>query len=76
MDPRHPMLDFVGEEVEITGSIIDGRKPHPYASYFYRYPGDPNVYEITFHLVGRDQYVYRSSNDPKARQAALNGILA
>ena len=64
MDQNHPMLEFVDPEVVITGSVIDGRAKQ--SVFFYRYPTDPNqrVYEISFHHVGRNGYVFKSSDDP------------
>lgn len=72
----HPMAEFVDNEVEITGSITDGRKPTPHSVYFYRYPNEPQIYEIRFDHVGRNGYVYHSSNDPKVRELLITRALA
>lgn len=61
----NPMLEFVDQDVEVVGSIVDGRKPVPHTIYWYRYPGEPRIYEIRFNHVGRSGYIYHSCNDPK-----------
>ena len=61
----HPMTEFVGGEVDIVGSFVDGRKPVPHTMYWYRYPNETRVYEIRFDHAGRNKYQFHSSNDPK-----------
>ena len=66
------MIEFVDPDVLIVGSVIDGRKPVPHSTYFYRYPHNPQVFEIRFNHVGRNGYVFHSSNDPKVGAAVMS----
>ena len=75
MNPMHPMAEFVSDDVTITGSVTDGRSPRPYTVYFYRYPDSPEIYEIMFYHVGRNGYVYESSNDPKVRELLITSAV-